>query len=107
MKDEALSNDGVKVASFPLANLSEDFASRIAGLAAKAPALVAAVSRPKAAIADWLRHEFGVLKPSRALERPHLLDADGFVTAVRAAIVRSKKWSAADIARLKADMSRR
>ena len=32
---------------------------------------------------------------------PHALDADGFVTAVRAALPKSRKWSAAEIARLK------
>ena len=55
------------------------------------------------AISDWLRHEFGLLKPSRALERLHMLDADGFVAAVRNAVLKSKKWSASDIARLKAE----
>lgn len=53
------------------------------------------------AVLDWLRHEFGVDKPSRALADPHQLDADGFVAAVRAALPKSRKWSAAELARLK------
>jgi hypothetical protein len=53
------------------------------------------------AIRDWLRHEFGLDKPGRALAEPHKLDADGFVTAVGAALPKTRKWSAAEIARLK------
>ncbi len=53
------------------------------------------------AIHDWLHHEFGIDKPGRALAEPHKLDPDGFVTAVRAALPKSRKWSAAEIARLK------
>ena len=34
-------------------------------------------------ILDWLRHEFGLEKPGQALARPHLLDADGLVAAMR------------------------
>lgn len=53
------------------------------------------------AIHDWLRHEFGVEKPGRLLGEPHKLDPDEFVTAVRTALPKSRKWSAAEIARLK------
>jgi hypothetical protein len=50
---------------------------------------------------DWLRQEFGLDKPGRALVKPHQLDADGFVAAVRAALPRGRARSAAEIARLK------
>ena len=56
-----------------------------------------------AAILDWLHHEFGFDRPGRALAAPHRLDADGFVAAVRAALPKKRKLSAADIARLKAE----
>ena len=52
-------------------------------------------------IYDWLRHEFGLGKSFRALESAHLGDADGFVAATRAAFPKTRKWSAAEIARLK------
>lgn len=52
-------------------------------------------------ICDWLRHEFGLEKPGRALAEPHQLDADSFVAVVRAALPKRRKWSAAEIARLK------
>jgi len=54
-----------------------------------------------AGIHDWLRHEFGLDKPGRALAEPHKLDADGFVAAVRGSLPKSCKWSAAEITRLK------
>jgi len=53
------------------------------------------------AICDWLRHEFGVEKFGRTLADPHTLNADAFVTAVCAALPKSRKWSAAEIGRLK------
>ena len=52
-------------------------------------------------ILDWLRHEFGLEKPGQALARPHLLEADKFVAALRKALPKSRRFSAADIARLK------
>ena len=52
-------------------------------------------------ILDWLHHEFGLEKPGQALAQPHLLDADGFVAAIRKGLPKSRRFSAADIARLK------
>lgn len=62
------------------------------------------VARIESAIADiydWLRHEFGLRKSVRAIESAHLNDADAFVTAIRAALPRSRKLSSSEIARLK------
>jgi hypothetical protein len=55
----------------------------------------------RVAILDWLRLEFDLEKPGAALSKPHELDADGFAAAVRKALPKSRKLSAADIARLK------
>jgi hypothetical protein len=54
-----------------------------------------------------LRYEFGLGKSVRALENAHLRDADAFVTAVRAALVKSRKFSSAEIARLKQEHASR
>jgi hypothetical protein len=59
------------------------------------------VSLAVTSLHDWLRHEFGLSRPGRAIAMPHMLDADGFVTAVRSALPKSRRWSAAEIARLK------
>lgn len=53
------------------------------------------------AIQDWLRLEFGLEKPGTALGKPHLLDADAFIAAVRKALPKRQRLSAADIQRLK------
>jgi hypothetical protein len=54
-----------------------------------------------ATVLDWLRHEFGLEKPSAAFSGLHDFDADGFAGAVRKALPKSRKLTAADIARLK------
>ena len=53
------------------------------------------------AIQDWLRLEFGLEKPGTALGKPHLLDADAFIAAVRKALPKRQRLSAAGIQRLK------
>jgi hypothetical protein len=62
---------------------------------------VARIKSATASICDWLRHEFGVRKEVRALESIHERDGDAFVTAVRSALPKSRKFSSAEIARLK------
>jgi hypothetical protein len=95
-KDEALRYFTSFVEDYPVppaAEVSED----VAKLAREKATVRNAVS----AIHDWLRHEFGIDKHGRALAQPHQLDADGFVVAVRGAFPKSRKWSGAEIARLK------
>ncbi len=96
LKDEALSPMGYLVEGFPIAVSSES--------AAHARDLIKLTEQIRAAAAsihDWLRLEFGLDRPGRTLERPELLDADGFAAAVRTALPRRRQLSAAEIARLK------
>jgi hypothetical protein len=101
MKDEAISNDGVKIATFPISIGLRSNAEQFDVTVSEILSLIRSVSTGIGAIHDWLRLEFGLYKFGRALAEPHKLDADGFVTAVRAALPKSRKWSAAEIARLK------
>ena len=78
------------------------------GFAVQARDLTATLANEKrnrvgaaASILDWLRHEFGLDKPGAALSQPHTLDAEAFAAAVRKALPKSHKLSAADFARLK------
>jgi hypothetical protein len=50
---------------------------------------------------DWLYHEFAMKKIVRALAEPQDLDADGFATAIRGALPKSIRLSAAEIGRIK------
>jgi Eco57I restriction-modification methylase len=101
MKDEALSNDQIKIVDFPIPTTTDHQKD-------KAEHAVALILKRKhqidagiTAIRDWLHHEFGVSISGRAFERPQSLDGDGFVAAARAALPKARKWSAGEIARLK------
>jgi hypothetical protein len=101
LKDEALSNDQVKINLFPIPHPTNE-QQTAAGIAV--PDLLACKQKISAAVLamhDWLRYEFGLHKPGRSLAAPHQLKADEFVASVRAALPRNRKWSAAEIARLK------
>ena len=54
-----------------------------------------------AGIYDWLCHEFGISKSIRSVENAHLGNADAFVAAAHTALPKSRKFSSAEIARLK------
>ncbi len=101
MKDEALSNDQVKIVDFPVARadfVCEPKATDLIGRMLPAKIAVTSAGRQ---IGDWLHHEFGLDKPGRTLAEPHRLDADGFIAAVKSALPKRQKLSAADIARLR------
>ena len=57
-------------------------------------------------IHDWLRTEFDLEKPGTALSKPHTLDAEGFVAAVRAALPKKQRLSAAKVQELKREHGR-
>ncbi len=101
LKDEALSNDAVKLVEFPMprqqSNFDESVHSDVEALIVKTAQLGGVTST----IQHWLHHEFGLEKPGHALSRPYELDADGFAAAVRKALPKSRKLSAADFSRLK------
>lgn len=99
LKDEALSPMSYLVEKFPIPTLETNAETQFEQITSRTEA----ISLAKAAAIDWLRHEFGLDKPGRALAEPQRLDADGFVAAVRAALPRARKLSAADITRLKAE----
>jgi hypothetical protein len=77
------------------------FSDDVRGDVARLHRSVARINSTTADICDWLRHEFGLRKSVRALESAHLRDADAFVAAVRAALPKSRKFTSAEIARLK------
>jgi hypothetical protein len=101
MKDEALSNDGIKIITFPFSEKLRFKGQQIAEATSEIASLIQNIDTSSSTVSDWLRHEFGLNKIGRALAEPHKLDVDGFVTAVCAALPKSRKWSAAEIARLK------
>lgn len=99
-KDEALRLIREFIVTFPIPK-APDEGSEIEAATVSLKRLTAESRQSVTAIHDWLHHEFGLEKPGRALAEPHKLDADDFVTAVRTALSKSHKWSAAEIGRLK------
>jgi Eco57I restriction-modification methylase len=95
-KDEALRYFTSFVEDYPVAAAGDvhDDINRLAHAKATLRKIIGTIH-------DWLHHEFDLDRPTRILEEPHKLDVDGFVMAVRAALPKTRKWSAAQIARLK------
>ena len=101
LKDEALSPMGYKMEQLPLANFAPNMTAKIGGNAQTIITHTQAIATTSTTILDWLRHEFAVEQPGTMLAQPHQFSADTFVAAVRKALPKSHKLSAADIARLK------
>jgi hypothetical protein len=100
MKDEALSNDQVKIAELPIApGLLEDHA--IKGATTRLLAAVDLVADLNTRVTDWLHQEFGTKPGANSLQRLTALNLDEFVAAVRAALPMGKKLTAADVAEIK------
>ncbi len=97
LKDEALSPMGYMIERLSIVPIANDIDGDVDTIIAHSDAIKSAAST----IHDWLRHEFGLAKIGRSLAEPHKLDADGFVTAVGGALPKSRRWSAAEIGRLK------
>lgn len=97
-KDEALRYFTSFVESYPIPKRP---GSNIDDLVQDVAAMRGQIVLGRVAILDWLRLEFGIDKPGAALSQSHELDADGFAAAVRKTLPKSRKISAAEIARLK------
>lgn len=101
LKDEALSPMAYKITSIPIAASDRKSGRAAANYVDRLIAHTRFVSQGSSEILDWLRHEFEVAKPGRALADLGALDADTFTSAVRHVIPKKRKLTAAEIADLK------
>ena len=101
MKDEALSNDGTRIIEFPISTIISNYSESLSSASENLEEENNIIRQSNTGIQDWLRHEFGLDKVNRVLAAPQTLDADAFIAAVRAALPKSRKLSATEIARLK------
>jgi hypothetical protein len=101
LKDEALSPMGYKMESLPIPHFTDEARNAITPRVETMLALTRQTRAADGAIADWLRTEFGLPKLPRALAHASLLDADGFVAAVRAALPKKQPLTAAALKRLR------
>jgi hypothetical protein len=100
MKDEALSNDQVKIAELPIAEtlLGDDALKQTVGDLLHT---VNQVSAADASIREWLHQELGIKQGLAALRNPSALSFDAFVTAVKSGLARGRKLMASEINELK------
>jgi len=101
LKDEALSPMGYKMERLPVADFGAAIAPQASAQVDQLSLYARSVRAASTNILDWLRHEFGLDKPGAVLSHPHTLEADAFAAAVRKALPKSHKLSAADFARFK------
>ena len=101
LKDEALSPMGYKVSILPIAAPSAASQDAVTKHVADLVARTKAASHATLSTLDWLRHEFELVKPGRELANLTALDAEGFISAVRSALPKKRKLTAAEISELK------
>jgi hypothetical protein len=102
LKDEALSPMGYRLEVLSIAapqqkDKKKTAAKHVDNLVAKSKSLTTAAN----STLDWLHHEFEITKPGRVLSDPTRLDADQFIAAVRDAVPKKHKLSAASLAELR------
>lgn len=99
MKDEALSNDQVKIAELPIAQsiLSD---ARTISLAKRIVKLNSDVTMAQRAIAAWLHHEFEIEGLSTALSNSTALNAHEFVQSIRAILPKKRTLTATEVSEL-------
>jgi hypothetical protein len=100
-KDEAVALDIPYVERLPIGRPRAESTEQSAAIVDALISTKRIIHTTVDAILSWLYHEFGLEKLGRGLAECYKLDVDRFVRAVRAALPKSRKWSAAEIARLK------
>jgi hypothetical protein len=100
MKDEALSNDQVKIAELPIATkLLEDelFKTTVSDLLR----VVNRVSAADVSLQDWLYQGFDIKRGHVALRKMSALSFDDFIKSVKSGLARGRKLTAAEVSDLK------
>ena len=100
-KDEALALDIPYVRNFPIPPLADDQRDRVAELVALAKQSQDAINRAESSLADWLQIEFSNVQVNTALRQASLLDSDGFIAAVRAALPRRQSLTPTQLRQLR------
>lgn len=101
LKDEALSPMGYKVEVLPIATASANTRELVSQAVSDLIGRTQSVATSTDSILSWLRHEFQLEKPGRALLTPTAADAEGFVSLVRDALPKKRKLTVAELAELK------
>ena len=100
-KDEALRYFTSFMETYPIAPLTHSAQGSVAASVEQLSNLVEQYQLADRSVTDWLHVEFQMKKLKAALTSPSGLDPDAFVTAVREALPKKRKLSAAEIAELR------
>ena len=88
LKDEALTPQGYRVETIPVARPDAATAERAAALTAALAATARETHAARRLLAGWYRAEWGVTRIPRALDNPFALAPDRFVAALKSAMPR-------------------
>lgn len=100
MKDEALSPVSFKMEHYPIPVLDEEQDQQWRVLGQSAGVHTKKIAYTTQVISTWLHLTFNMAKPGRALEAPHELDENSFVQAIKSALPKKRRLTAADIGEL-------
>ena len=100
LKDEALSNDQVKISTLPIPSL-DNCGAELERLTSIACDRTLALGSTDNLVLDWLRHTIGIEATNRELASPSRLAEDEFVAAVITSLSKKKKSTAAEIGELR------
>jgi len=101
MKDEALSNDPVKMVTLPIPGADAATKEQVAQHVRIIIEQKLLIAERRAQIADWIEHSIVVDKRSTVLRNPAVLTSDEFVSAVIGSLPKRVKLSAAKISELR------
>ncbi len=97
MKDDALTPQGFKMETLPVARPDQQQADIAADLTVRLADIHKARLAAQHALTGWMRLELGLADPPHAAQSPFALSADAFADAVRKALPRSRKLSVAAV----------
>lgn len=97
-KDEAVSIDTPFLRRMPIPTMHKNFNPETVE---NLTSLTQQLHLSRSSLLDWLKVEFELNKPNRALLAPDALDADAFVATVRDVLPKKRKLSAAEIGELR------
>jgi Eco57I restriction-modification methylase/TaqI-like C-terminal specificity domain len=101
MKDEALTPQGFRMETLPIARPNQEQAERAEAITGKLAAIHRQRHQARHALADWLRVEWNLARPPTDLLAPFELSADGFAEVLRKALPKQRKLTIAEVAAIK------
>jgi hypothetical protein len=101
MKDEALTPQGFRMETLPIARPNQQQAESAASLTARLADIHRKRHDARRALADWLRVEWNIARAPTELATPFGLSADAFAESLRKALLKKRKMTVAEVAAIK------